>query len=416
MSRKSRVAKVAADLFEEYGEPLVDELLAVVKPNMRALSVSPAIIGKAKPAEKVIRARAAQMEVPKNQRIKPLGVDPAIDTSKEAYKKTLKVVRQGDKKAARERLPRAAESTKYPANDRIRPVIENREAIADALAAQIEPILDIPPRYFYHTGPMYDAARRTGATADEAERFMQQSFAPAYAGTSPRTETEQNLRNASLLQYYQAQGKPISSEIYETEGNLKGYPMLGSHYDLTNRLLSGEADINRNPKPSEFNRNAQGDLSGVTGDTHYIRGVLSTLNDIRPGELPLEFLTPKAQSKYRETGTFDPALDVDDTLRSMTRDKIKMQVEYGPMADVAFSVADRLGIAPAEAQALQWFGMGDKTGLKSAQKTISDLMNERIDVTAQVLGISPIEAYKLYVRGEIPLMAKGGVVEAPVAV
>jgi plasmid maintenance system antidote protein VapI len=379
---------------------------------------APAVTGKAKPAEKVIAARAAQMELPKRERIKPSGQEPAIDTSREAYESTLAVVPQTDLQVARERLPRmeTGANAPYPAKDRIRPVIENREAIADTLAARIEPMLGITPRYFYHTGPMYDAARRAGLSADEASDFMRSSFAPAYAGTSPRTETEQNLRNASLLQYYRAQGRPISSEIYETEGNLKGYPMLGSHYDLTNRLLSGTADINRNPKPSEFNLNAQGDLSGVTGDTHYIRGVLSALNDIEPGGVPEEFLVPGAREAYRETGQFNPALDVDDTLRSMSRKGVKAQVEYGPMADVAFGVAERLGIRPAEAQALQWFGMGEQTGLKSAQKTISDLINERIDVTAQALGITPAEAYELYVKGEIPLMAEGGVVKAPLAV
>lgn len=376
---------------------------------------APAITGRAKPAEKVIQARAEQMELPKSERIKPTGRDPAIDTSKEAYESTLAVAPQSGRRRAQERLPRIEEGAKgrYPAKDRVRPVIEKREQIADALAAKIEPMLDIPPRYFYHTGPMYEAARQAGLSADEARDFMRTSFGPAYAGTSPRTETEQNLRNASLLQYYRAQGRPISSEIYETEGNLRGYPMLGSHYDLTNRLFSGTADINRNPKPSEFNLNTQGDLSGVTGDTHYIRGVLSALNEVDPGGVPEEFLTPGARTGYRETGQFDPALDVDDTLRSMARDKVKMQVEYGPMADVAFSVADRLGISPAEAQALQWFGMGEQTGLKSGQKTIADLINERIDVTAQALGISPAEAYQLYVRGEIPLMAEGGVVKTP---
>jgi hypothetical protein len=67
-------------------------------------------------------------------------------------------------------------------------------------------------------------------------------------------------------------------------------------------------------------------------------------------------------------------------------------------------------------QSLGWFGMGSDTGLVSAPKTIAELMNERVNVTAQALGIPPLEVLRLLYKGGLPLMAKGGAVKSPFAV
>ena len=89
-----------------------------------------------------------------------------------------------------------------------------------------------------------------------------------------------------------------------------------------------------------------------------------------------------------------------------------MQVEYGPMADVTFEAARQSGIAPGPMQSLGWFGSGAETGLASATKTIAELMNERINVTAQALGLHPQTVLRLFQEGKLPHMAEGGSVDA----
>jgi hypothetical protein len=81
-----------------------------------------------------------------------------------------------------------------------------------------------------------------------------------------------------------------------------------------------------------------------------------------------------------------------------------MQTEYPIFADIWHGAANELGVSPAEAQSMGWFGLGSDTNLGSAPKTIADLIDERIDVTAQALGVAPKEAARLMFRREIPLM------------
>jgi hypothetical protein len=75
------------------------------------------------------------------------------------------------------------------------------------------------------------------------------------------------------------------------------------------------------------------------------------------------------------------------------------------VADIYHSTADQLGVAPAEAQSLGWFSLGDETNLGSEHKTVADIMDERINVTAQALGVAPEVIAQQYFRRKIPLMA-----------
>ena len=71
-------------------------------------------------------------------------------------------------------------------------------------------------------------------------------------------------------------------------------------------------------------------------------------------------------------------------------------------------VAEKIGVQPAEAQSLSWFANGNKTGLGSAPKTIVELIEDRIDVTAQLLGQTKDEVFKKFMQGSVPLLSIGG--------
>jgi hypothetical protein len=182
-------------------------------------------------------------------------------------------------------------------------------------------------------------------------------FSKTYAGTSPRTPTEQNLLNSSLLSYRVEQGLPLERPVLNITGNNDvGYPMIsGMHPDLTRRLLAGEDTFPNNPKPSSFAENVRGNLQGVTADTHNIRGILVSYEDLRPGSIPREwFKTDVDYDQYLRGGLTPDILSggINDSLASQTVNKISRQSEYGPMADITARSAEILGEAPAPTQSL----------------------------------------------------------------
>jgi len=392
------------DLIEEVSgrKKVIEGALSAIGAGRKP--AAPAVIDLAERAgQKVLDVRAAQMELPQDQRIKPSGEKGVIDNSIEAYEDTLRDLPQSSFGALIPRLPEG--DTKYPLSGRVLPLIQHREALAEEAARSIEPYRNSPVRYFYHSGPKYDALRREGV---DAEAFMS-DFGGNYAATSPRSETLQNLRNASLLQYMRARGQPIDRETYDRLGNLRGYPMMGMHIDLADAFAAGRESLDKNPKPTIFRQNVMGNLLDVTSDTHDIRSTLTILNDLYPGAIPPSFLKPGARARYLEDPKiFSPASDVEDTLESVARNKVSRQVEYGPVSDVTRRASELLGVKPAEAQSMKWFAYGDRTGLASQPKTIIDLQNDLLDTTAQALGISPQEALRQYSRRKIPLLARGG--------
>jgi hypothetical protein len=372
-----------------------------------------AITGKADMGQEVLRRKAEEMEVKPELRTQPTGTEPVFDLSQAAYEETPTLLSQSDPALVQAALPRAQAGATYPLGDRMRNVIDLTPQIAERLAEKAQQGRGTAQEYFYHTAPIVRGLEEIGVPQDDAIQFLSKRFAPAFAGTSPRTNTEQNMRNASLMMYLREKGMPISSDIYNKFGNTPGYNMMGSHQDLTGKMFEGLHDPLTNPKPSAFLPNTAGDLGQVTADTHNTRGALLSMNEVEPGSIHPSWLrTPEARARYAETAEFDPATDINDSLQSAVSGGRKMQVEYGPMADVTFEAARRAGVAPAPMQSLGWFGSGEDTGLVSATKTIAELMNERINVTAQALGLHPQVVLRLLKEGKIPLMAEGGSVES----
>jgi hypothetical protein len=194
--------------------------------------------------------------------------------------------------------------------------------------------------------------------------------------------------------------------------NELGYPMMigdsGIHRKLTDAVANGGINRNTNTKPSIFGENSAGNHSGVTVDTHAIRGALDVLNERHPGAIPAEYIRKEFREAYLADPTkLDPATWIEDTVASQAFKKVPSQVEYGNIAGVYHGAADILGVSPAEAQAMGWFGSGHRTGLSSEQKTIVNLMNDRIAVTAKALGRSQEDVARAMYRRQIPLMMTG---------
>lgn len=362
-------------------------------------------------------ARAQQMTLPSKKRVQPrTGRDPYIDTdfqtpapSEGRDDLSLKYPRNPDPSAP------------LPLGDRARTLVEGRSEIASALARRIEESgqMDANTRYFYHSdGPLYRAALRAGLTPEEASSWLN-DFGNVFAATSPRTEVEFNLRNATSALAKEAAGIPHRTIVGPGSGGISeaGYPMMtgpgGIHGKLLDEVFSGRGiDTSTNTKPYFFGNNMVGNRSGVTVDTHAIRGTLQTLNQIEPGAVPEGYILPEFRDAYRADPTTLTPNMISDTIGTQKIGpkgaRIDAQTEYPVFADIFHDAGGLLGVSPAETQSMAWFGFGDETNLASAPKTVSEVFDDRLDVTAQLLNLPVDEAASRVFRRQIPLLGAGG--------
>ena len=388
--------------------PAIDKALSVAGRSVRPSTEE---------LKKVLDLRAEQMELPVAKRLKPRTDQPLFELD---YQKNIPEQKEVP-------VPRAPEGKTLPKFNRAAKVIEMSDQIADVLAERARPFVGTNVQFFYHTGPIIDKAVSLGIPENTA-RAQLRKFAENYAATSPKTETEPNLRSASLVTAKQKAGLRPTDIIGVGSGgvNEKGYPMMinpgGLHLKLIDAAAAEGFNFDTNPKPATFVENVSGNLSGVTADTHAIRAVFSAMNEIEPGSVPLGFIGGKQtktmsapevrkqnQDNYKkDPSTLNVATMIADTLGSQKIDGKDVQTEYAVFRDIYKKVAEKLGVQPAEAQSLSWFANGEKTGLGSAPKTIVELIDERVDVTAQALNQSKDEVFKKFMQGTIPLLSLGG--------
>jgi hypothetical protein len=364
----------------------------------------------------VLRVRAQEMELPKGMRVQPESGGAGI-----LDRDYFTPAPSGVMEDLSGRYPRNPDPTaRLPKGDRARGLVERRSEIASALADRILATgqMDENTRYFYHTdGPIYRAAKAAGLTNDEAGAYLR-DLGNYVAATSPRTKVEENLRSATLAMAKDAQGIPVRQIVgpgtVDPKTGIpgiseKGYPMMtgkgGIHGILLDDVIErGAMNVDTNPKPSNFGPNIAGNRSGVTVDTHAIRGTLITLNEMEPGSVPEGFILPKFRDQYAEDPSILTPDMIDDTLGSQMVDGKKMQTEYSVFADIWHDAADKLGVSPAEAQSMGWFGFGDETNLGSARKTPVEIFDDRLSVTAKALGVTPEEAARAVFTRRIPLL------------
>ena len=382
--------------------PAIDKALSVAGRSVRPSTEE---------MKKVLDARAEQMKLAPAKRIQPRNEQPLFELD---FQKTT-----AEQKPTP--VPRAPEGKTLPKFNRGAKVIEMSDQIAEVLAKRAKPFVGTNVQFFYHTGPIIDKAVSLGIPENTA-RAQLRKFAENYAATSPRTKTEDNLRSASLVTAKQKAGLDLSDMIGPGgDGiNEKGYPMMigpgGIHQRLVDDAAAGGFNFNTNPKPATFVENVAGNHAGVTADTHAIRAVFSAMNEIEPGSVPIQFIGGKTAAKTKELraqyeadpSSLNVANMIDDTLASQKINGESVQTEYAIFSDIYMKVAEKLGVQPAEAQSLSWFANGEKTGLGSAPKTIVELIDERVDVTAQALNQSKDEVFKKFMQGSIPLLSLGG--------
>jgi hypothetical protein len=220
-----------------------------------------------------------------------------------------------------------------------------------------------------------------------------QAWLDGVAGTSMVNPIDNNIRSSTWYLQQVLQGKPLpqvldiadpkSGKMVKTMagGPPPGYGAKSQiqHADRVKEYMTGTYDPVTNPKPISYRQNLGGNWMPRTVDTHDIRNMVGM---------------PQAKTLFS------------------AEDSALLPGEYSYLEGVGQRAANRAGTAQAPQQAATWVGGGDYTGLKSYPAPLQEAINRRAHVTAQVYGISPMQALVDAFKGKQPLLEAGAVAGA----
>jgi hypothetical protein len=197
-----------------------------------------------------------------------------------------------------------------------------------------------------------------------------------------------------------------------------GYGSLaqGDIFSRGKQIAAGDIEgaLPETAKLGTFYRNLQGNLKPVTVDVNAVRGPVIERGDPR-------WLASKLVEKDEEgnvLATHFPRKDVASGKMSLKEAKARPGFweaapsgsEYAGFEDLWQRAAKRKGVAPAEAQALGWYGSADVTALKTKPELYIDNLERMIRRTAEQTGQNPRQVMEDVLRGKQYLKKKGGAV------
>jgi len=235
---------------------------------------------------------------------------------------------------------------------------------------------------------------------------------------SAGSDVSQNIRTASYYNIKERQGAPV--QTIEDLVPPYGHKMQNTQLNAYGDLAGGPLDPEMRPKRASFDANLQGNQRPVTVDKHNLRliGMLSRdprfLNTTMEADVnyPSVGIQKGDKINWRDAVT-SGRISMDQVLRIPQAWKdVPEANHYGALEAFQQSLADEMGVTPAQLQAALWVGGGRVTGLKSLPTSFMGALEGRLQNTAKVRGGTPTGALLDFLRGKKPLLtplAAGGV-------
>jgi len=288
-------------------------------------------------------------------------------------------------------------------------------------------------REWYGTEPLRQVAMDIGLSPEEYRSFMGQ-----LASASQRNPVNQQNRMGSYLWHLSRTGQ-LPEDAYLLTNKIKKNPELapeGTPVELPEgygslaqsaifsrgkQIAHGDIEgaLPPNAKLGTFYRNLLGNLRPVTVDVNAVRGPVIERGDPRWLETQVVEKDPNTGERIN---VHRPREMVESGLMTIKQAKERPGFwiaapsgsEYAGFEDLWQRAARRFDVAPAEAQALGWYGSGDVTALKTAPELYVDNLERLVRETAQQTGQNPLRTLERVIRGEdflrgsAPGKAEGG--------
>jgi hypothetical protein len=324
----------------------------------------------------------------------------------------------------------AGKSPKY--NERMQDLLDSPTA-RKKVDSLINKGKDLNMKEWYGTEPLRQVAMDAGRTPEQFESLMAQ-----LASASQRNPVDKQNQMGSYLYHLSETGqlpensllltnklkKALKEDPSLAEGRQlvelpKGYGSLAQG-DIFNRaVMIGQGNIGEalppNKKLGTFYENLLGNLQPVTVDVNAVRGPIIERGDPRwlTSKLVEKDETGKVTASYKPREMFDTG---EMTMREAKQrpgfwEAAPSGSEYAGFEDLWQRGAKRHGVAPAEAQALGWYGSADVTALKTKPENYVDNLERLIKRTAEQTGKSPTEVMNDMVTGKGFLRKEGGAVD-----
>lgn len=324
----------------------------------------------------------------------------------------------------------AGKSPKY--NERMQDLLDSPTA-RKKVDSLINKGKDLDMKEWYGTEPLRQVAMDAGRTPEQFESLMAQ-----LASASQRNPVDKQNQMGSYLYHLSETGqlpensllltnklkKALKEDPSLAEGRKlvelpKGYGSLAQG-DIFNRAVQiGQGDVAGalppNKKLGTFYENLLGNLQPVTVDVNAVRGPIIERGDPRwlTSKLVEKDETGKVTASYKPREMFDTG---EMTMREAKQrpgfwEAAPSGSEYAGFEDLWQRGAKRHGVAPAEAQALGWYGSADVTALKTKPENYVDNLERLIKRTAEQTGKSPTEVMNDMVTGKGFLRKDGGAVK-----
>lgn len=303
-------------------------------------------------------------------------------------------------------LPRYEPARGVP--QRVQDIVADKD-VRDAFMAKVMEGQKMGGANWYNADPLRDqfVEKLGGEAGDKAFR----QYMDLVAATSPRSDVGTNVRNASY--YYKrlmsGEGMP---EVGERNPQPYGHMAQRLHQMNAQRVAGTGWDPLNNPKPASFVENLVGNQQPVTVDTHAFR--LPAMLGKDPRFLETAFEASKGSPKQNIQKMVESGeLPLDEAVkRAAFWQAQPKENEYKAMENYYKSVANELGMTPAQVQASAWVGGGKLTGLASDEsKPFLQFFQDRIYKTANETNMDPKDVLDAVIRGKMSLKADGGAVD-----